>query len=231
MSERENVVRVELDFSGTGLQLLGWGLLATILCLFVLPAAWGAVPLYAWLFRNIRRSDGARVEFLGRPSEVWILFAVTMFLAYLPQIGASMAGEEHGNLVTMSLTLLLMPLSSAVGLAILRWTVMNISLENAPPLTFTGTYGAYLGWNILIFLSWFTIIGWAWAMTGFSRWLCGNLEAEDLIVSFEGKGLDLLWRGIAAFVMCMPIVTAPWVIRWLTAWFIRNACLYRREAS
>ncbi len=229
MSE-DSVVRVELDFSGTGLQLLGWGLLSVALSMLVLPAAWGMVPLYAWFFRNVRSSDGAAVEFLGRPSEVWILFAATMFLSILPQAGSAFLEESRANAAAFILTVLLMPLTAAVGVAILRWMVMNISLENGPPLTFTGSYGGYLGWNVVLFFSWFTIIGWAWALTGFARWLCGNVEAEDLILSFEGKGLDLLWRGIVAFILCLPVVTLPWVLRWLTAWFVRNACIYRRVA-
>lgn len=227
MEESPQAVRLELDFTGTGLQLLGWGFLATILSALIIPAAWGTVPLYVWYFRNVRVSDGTEVSFSGQPGEIWILFAVAMFLGYLPQFG-NMAGEGRTDAVVFILTLLLMPLTAAVGLAILRWAVGHIRLQNGPELIFTGSYGGYLGWTALLFLSWFTIIGWAWAMTAFTRWTCGNIEAEDLIVSFEGAGLDLLWRGVLALILSLPVVTIPWVILWLLCWFVRNTYLYRR---
>ena len=227
MEESPQAVRLELDFTGTGLQLLGWGLLATILSILVIPAAWGSVPLYAWFFRNVRPSDGTAIEFSGRPGEIWVLFAVIMFLGYLPQLG-NLAGEGREDMAALFLTLLLMPLTTAVGLVVLRWLVGHIRLQNGPELTFAGSYGGYLGWTVVVFLSWFTIIGWPFALTAFTRWMCGNIEAEDLIVSFEGKGLELLWRGFLALVMSLPMVTVPWVLAWLLSWFVRNTYLYRR---
>lgn len=227
MEESPQAIRLELEFTGTGLQLLGWGLLATVLSALVIPAAWGAVPLYVWFIRNVRPSDGTGVDFSGQPGQVWVLFAVTMFLSYLPQLG-NLADEGRGDAAVFVLSLLLMPLTAAVGLAILRWMVGHIRLQNGPELSFAGRYGGYLGWTVLVFVSWFTIIGWPFALTGFTRWLCGNIEADDLIVSFEGSGLDLLWRGFLALVLCIPVVTVPWVMTWLMRWFVRNTYLYRR---
>ena len=60
-----------IEFTGTGFQALGWGLLAVLLSLFVIPAAWGAVALYRWFVRNLSFSDGTKASFEGRGGQVW----------------------------------------------------------------------------------------------------------------------------------------------------------------
>jgi len=42
-----------IDFTGTGFQALGWGLLAVLLSFLIIPAAWGAAALYRWFVRNL----------------------------------------------------------------------------------------------------------------------------------------------------------------------------------
>lgn len=52
-------------FKGTGFQCLWWGLNAWAGALLIIPAAWGAVPLYQWFVRNLEFSDGTTASFEG----------------------------------------------------------------------------------------------------------------------------------------------------------------------
>ena len=74
---------------------------------------------------------------------------------------------------------------------ILRWFAANLSSNGQPlPIAFNGSVWAYLGWYILMVLSFITIIGWAWV---------SRLDALDLPqyqgtrreVVFNGTGLEI----------------------------------------
>ena len=72
-----------IEFKGTGFQALGWSLLAVVMSLFVIPAAWGAVALYRWFVRNLSFSDGTQASFEGRGGQVWSYFVIVMLLGFV----------------------------------------------------------------------------------------------------------------------------------------------------
>ena len=47
---------------------------------------------------------------------------------------------------------------------------------------------AYIGWYILLMVSFFTIIGWAWVTTAWMRWICRNIPAPVAQIIFRGIG-------------------------------------------
>ena len=134
------------------------------------------------------------------------------------------AGAIHGGL-----TVLLTPLTSLFFLLILRWAIANIAWEGrTAPLQFTGSYWGLLGWTLLGWLSFITIIGWAWVITAAMRWICRNVQGSSTQVSFVGTGWGVLWRTVLFVLGCCVIIPIPWLLRWLTRWFVSQTCLSNR---
>lgn len=92
-----------IKFTGTGFQALGWGLLAVLLSLLVIPAAWGAVALYRWFVRNLSFSDGTQASFEGRGEQVWGYFAIAALLGYVPQLSRAVEDPTASLFVSLGL--------------------------------------------------------------------------------------------------------------------------------
>ena len=53
----------------------------------------------------------------------------------------------------------------------------NLSSNGQPlPIAFNGSALGYVGWQVLLYVSFITIIGWAWVVTAWMRWICRNIE-------------------------------------------------------
>ena len=133
--------------------------------------------------------------------------------------------------VSIGLPILLLPISAAVWLKIIRWFISNIRLSCGTNLNFKGNYGPYLGWMLLITLSFFTIIGWAWASVAMLRWVCRNIEGGDNQLVFIGNGWGFLWRGFLAALASIFIIPAPWMAVWIVRWFSRNMLIRQPSSS
>lgn len=219
-----------IEFKGTGFQALGWGLLYVVLALFVLPVAWGAVALYRWFVRNLSFSDGTRASFEGRGGQVWGYFVIAILLGFVPQLSRAVEDPEASLFVSVGLLILLLPIGAAVYLKIIRWFFSSIRLSCGTNLNFKGSYGSYLGWLLLIILSAFTIIGWAWALVAMLRWVCRNIEGADNQLVFIGSGWGFLWRSFLAALASFFIIPTPWMAVWIVRWFTRNM-LVRQSPS
>ncbi len=220
-----------IEFKGTGFQALGWGLLAGVLSLFVIPAAWGAVPLYRWFVRNLSFSDGTQASFEGRGEQVWGYFAIAMLLGFVPQLSRAVEDPAAASLASIGLSILVLPISAVIWLKIVRWFFSSIRLSCGTNLNFKGNYGPYLGWMLLVTLSVYSIIGWAWASVAMLRWVCRNIEGEDNQLVFIGNGWGFLWRGFLAALASIFIIPAPWMAVWIVRWFSRNMLIKQRTLS
>jgi hypothetical protein len=104
---------------------------------------------------------------------------------------------------------------------ILRWIVANIASNGQPlGLSFAGGVWTYIGWQILFCLSFITIIGWAWVLAAWMRWVARNIQGTRRAVVFTGSGLDVLWRTLVFSIGCMLIIPIPWLLAWYTRWYI-----------
>ena len=222
MMEEQRSSQVSIQFKGTGIQALGWGLLATLLNLLIIPAAWGAVALYRWLVRNLSFSDGTTASFEGRGGEIWGYFVIGALLGFIPQVSRAIEDPGAAFFVSIGLPILLLPISAAIWLKIIRWFFASVKLSCGTNLSFKGNYGSYLGWMLLVYLSVYTIIGWAWASVAMLRWVCRNIEGRQNKVIFVGSGWGLLWRCFVAGLASIVIIPIPWMIVWIVRWFARN---------
>ncbi len=216
-----------IDFTGTGFQALGWGLLAVLLSFLIIPAAWGAAALNRWFVRNLSFSDGTTASFEGRGGEIWGYFVIGSLLGFVPQFVR--VGEDPATsfFVSIGLLILLLPINAAIGLEIQRWFFSSIRLSCGTNLNFKGNYGPYLGWVLLLTLSVYTIIGWAWASVAMLRWICRNVEAGQNQLEFVGSGWGLFWRCILAGLASIVIIPIPWVWLWVVRWVTGNMVIVR----
>ncbi len=247
--------RIGLSFTGAGLHFLGYGVLAALASALILPAAWGIFPMYRWAARNLRFTDGTRAEFQGRAAEVWALFAAGLAIGVLPQASRLAANPTTRSLLATVLPLALLPLSTAVWMAVLRYLVRSTVLSGEAfgrplfgpgtavsaharvvvpgerRLAFSGSYAAYLGFTVLFIVSVYTVIGWAFVATAWMRWLCRHTSGEGLAFDFSGSGWSLLWRGFATLLGCLFILPIPWLMVWLTRWFAANTAMEIETAT
>src|SRR5258707_14834659 len=78
---------------------------------------------------------------------------------------------------------------------ILRWIAGNLSSNGQPlPIAFNGSIVTYAGWDVLMFVSFISIIGWAWVIPAWLRWIFRNFGGGRLEIIFTGSGLEGLWR-------------------------------------
>ncbi len=213
-----NLEQRNVEFKGNALPLLGWSLYSGLLSLLVIPAAWGAVALYRWFVRNISFSDGTEISFEGKAKDVWGYFSLIMIISLVINLLQNLMNISF--LASLGLTILSIFISAALWLKIFHWFFQNIELGCGTRLKFTGEYLPYLGWSLLVFISVYTIIGWAWATAGMIRWFCRNLEGEENVLVFIGTGWGILWRSFVTGLASLFIIPIPWVMLWLVKWYV-----------
>jgi uncharacterized membrane protein YjgN (DUF898 family) len=224
----------QIRFEGTGLQLLGWILLAIPAFVLVIPAAWMIAAMARWFCRNLRFGDdvlfGTTASFRGKGGEV-LGWAVLNVLVAIANIACNFALEKAGFPATLLVSIGFACVQCAISLQILKWLCSRVDLSAGPPLRFAGEYGGYLGWTILVGLSIYTIIGWAWAEAGMFRWMCRNIHGDGLRFAWLGKGHQLLWRGLVAVLVSCLIIPLPWMMMWLMRWQVEQARMERTAAA
>ena len=199
-----------MAFLGTGFQALGYGLLAAILTILIIPQGWAVSLLSGWYANNLAFSDGRTATFTGRGSQIWgyfiLMFVLAILLAWIPVIG---------NIIYLLLSL-------RIQLAVVRWFFSHMQLSTGHNLRFEGDYWPFVGWYLLWFVSFITIIGWAWVSSGGMRWLCRNVDLGQEHLEFVGSGVEFLWRGIIALLGSILIITIPWLAVWYIRWITSN---------
>ena len=167
-----------------------------------------------WFVRNLSFSDWTKAHFSGTGGQIWwvfLLIILTLALNFIPVVGAfiSLFGSSWMNLL------------------IYRWFFGNFNPSSGETLIFMGGYWPFLGYSLLLSLSIYSIIGWAWVATAFMRWFCRNISIPGQEVVFVGKGWDALWRGFAAILGSLLIITIPWLWVWYLRWIMRNVIWLR----
>jgi hypothetical protein len=213
------------DFSVFG--LFGRALLVAIGTLFVIPAPWVMTSFYRWFISHIRAPQIPAPSFTGKPGDIWWVFILLALCSYASLPEAHAAPKEHVHL----LPLLLIPAQAALACLVLKWIVANISSSGQPlALRFNGSIIGYIGWTLLLYVSFVTIIGWAWVTTAWMRWIANNIQGTPGPVVFTASGWGVLWRTFAFAFGCLFIIPIPWLIHWFARWYISQFAIARRAA-
>ncbi|MDB5637812.1 MAG: hypothetical protein JWP51_2720 [Bradyrhizobium sp.] len=197
---------------------LGRILLLMIGYLFVIPAPWTGTGFYRWMASRTEVPGRPNFAFTGQPGDIWYVFVATALMFYV---------QAYDN----RLQLILIPVSAFLSWILVRWLAGNLS-SNAQrlPIAFNGSAVTFIGWQLLMYVSFITIIGWAWVTTAWMRWICRNIGGTQREVVFNGTGLEVLWRTIVFAICCAFIVPIPWMLRWYNRWYISQFALVERTA-
>jgi hypothetical protein len=117
------------------------------------------------------------------------------------------------------------------SLGVIRWFTAHVELRSGRRFEFRGEYAELLGWHIVLVLSIFTIVGWAWVLAAFFRWMARKTRGGDAVLAFHGEAVEMLSRTLVAILWCLPVVTMPWAWLWWTRWVVRSTTVEVRNAQ
>ncbi|MGZ5871094.1 MAG: DUF4339 domain-containing protein [Bradyrhizobium sp.] len=188
--------------------------------IFVIPLPWVFVMYCRWIVSCTRVPARPHLTFTGKAVTVlWWYFG-----AIVVAICLNLIDIRFLNTVSILIQLGLYWLA-------IKWFVANIASNGQPlGLGFSGSFWAYLGWNLLAALSFITIIGWAWVYTAQMRWICRHIEGTRREVIFKATGLQYLWRAIVVVLACSLIIPIPWALRWIMQWHASQIVLVERTS-
>jgi len=200
-------------------ELLGRSIVVAIGSLLVIPSPWTATWYYRWFFSRVQVPGRGNLSFTGQPLDIWWAL---MLLGLTSYVGA------YDN----SLQLLMIPVQAFLSWMLVRWIVGNLASNGQKlPLAFNGSAIGYIGWQLFAFIMFITIIGWAWVLAAWMRWICRNISGTRREIVFNGTGLQILWRTFVMALLCALIIPIPWMLRWYARWFISQFALAPRGAA
>jgi hypothetical protein len=204
-------------FSADGLKAVSW------MCSIV-GAPIGLRYLFQWFTRHLSLGSGTTFMFTGTSRGLCGFLSAIAGVTFVQRIldrALELSGDEESLLLAL-LALALMLGGQAVGafiqLRMLQWQCSNTRASSGVAISCVAPVAGFVGRELVVFLSIFTIIGWAWTTAWFARWLASHLRAEGRTVRFRGTGGQILWRSIVAVLASIPIVSIPWVIAWSYRW-------------
>ncbi|MGJ4957870.1 DUF4339 domain-containing protein [Bradyrhizobium sp. HKCCYLRH2015] len=199
---------------------LGWTLLYVVGQFLIVITPWTAVYLYRYVIERMRVPGRPNLTFTGQPLDIWYVFVAMGVLAYV-----GLSDRPILNLISLVAPAFL-------GWMVLRWLLSNLASNGERlPIHFEGSPVVYAGWYLLMIVSGITVIGWAWVLTAWMRWVCRNIQGTRREVVFTGSGLQVLWRTFAFVLGSSVIIPIPWLLRWYSAWYVSQFAVVPRTAQ
>jgi hypothetical protein len=197
-------------------EFFGRVLLYIISVVLVIPLPWVVTSLYRWFVSRLHVPGRPNLAFNGQVGDIWYVFIAIALLVY--------AGMYNNYIQLIGILI-----QGFLSWMIVRWVAGNLSSNEQPlPVAFNGNVWAFIGWQVALYLSFITIIGWAWVATAMTRWICRNVSGTRREVIFNGSGLEVLWRTIVFGIGCAFLIPIPWVLRWYTNWYVSQFALAER---
>jgi hypothetical protein len=199
--------------------LLGRSLVYIIGLLLVIPAPWVATWFYRWMVSRLQVPARPNLGFTGQVGDIWYVFVALGLCSY-----AGLSGYSYVQLI-------LLPVQAFLFWMVIRWIAANLSSNGERlPIEFKGSPWGYIGWYLLMTISVITIIGWAWVITAWMRWICRNIGGTHRDVLFNASGWGMLWRTFLFALGCSFVIPIPWLLRWYTRWYVSQFALVERTA-
>ena len=199
--------------------LLGRSLLFVVGTLLVIPAPWVATSFYRWMASRIHVPGRPNFAFTGQVGDIWYIFIAMGVMTWL-------GSKDLNNLQYLSI-----PVEALLSWMVVRWVASSLSSNGQPlPTDFEGSAVGYVGWTLLMYVSIITIVGWAWVVTAWMRWMCRNVSGTHREIAFNATGLEVLWRTVLFVLGCALVIPIPWVLRWYTGWYVSQFALVGRTA-
>jgi len=202
-----------------------WNLLwRSIVCgiggFLIIPAPWAYTWFYKWVVPRIHVPGRRDLGFAGQPLDIWYVFVALGLTGHASKIVEWIAGPT-GTAADLIVGLLAWVAQGFLGWRIMRWLFANLVADGQRlAISFNGSPFAYVGWSLLVLLSYFTIIGWAWVLVFWMRWMCRSIAGTRRQVAFTATGLQVLWRTLVFGICCIFLIPIPWMLRWYARWYI-----------
>ncbi len=186
------------DFSGWGLIWRGFVFGCGVA--LIVTAPWAGRWFYGWIASRLSLANGAKLRLESTLQSCGHLFVIWGVAAIGPAayriwnvatFGPAPFRPDPGHvLVNLVGNVCIV----VVSYMIVRWFARSLrSADNSLDIEFTGGFWAYFGWDILMVLSIFTVIGWAWVIKGKMRWMCQRTVGSHSF-EFIASGWQILWR-------------------------------------
>jgi hypothetical protein len=197
--------------------LLWRSLVFIIGMVLVIPSPWVATWFYRWAFSRLYVPGRPNLAFTGQPLDIWYVFIAIGVLTYV------------GSADLYYLQYLSIPIQAVLSWMVVRWIAANLSSNGEQlPIAFNGSALGYVGWQVLLYVSFITIVGWAWVVTAWMRWICRNIDGTRREVIFTATGLEVLWRTLAFVFASIFIIPIPWMLAWYGRWYASQFALAER---
>ena len=199
--------------------LLGRSIVYIIGMTLVIPAPWAATWFYQWFASRVRVPGRPNFSFTGQVGDIWWVFVLLGLSSYI-------------GIYDNTYQLIGFILQSVLGWFVVRWVASNLASNGQKiPASFDGSIWAFIGWQLLMVISFITIIGWAWVLTAMVRWMCRNVSGTRREILFNASGWQVLWRTVVLALLCALIIPIPWMIRWYGNWYVSQFALGPRRAA
>ncbi len=223
---------IQLTFNGDAFSALKYILLLLVSSITIIPMAWAVAGLNRWLVSSVSPRDGqSKTTFQGTGNQIWPYFVGIWLIAIGPYALTILVGFASGNIgdgrfafmsLYPALLICLMPLTIFWSFKILTWSINSISTEQGVHPEFEGRYISLVGYNLLLAVSYLSVIGWAWVNSSILRWLCRSVRINGYRVRFVAKGHQVLGVYLAYSMGCLLIVTIPFLTVWFCQWHIKH---------
>jgi hypothetical protein len=206
-----------------------WGLfwrsvVFTIGMALILPAPWVGVWFYRFVADHVALPGGRRLRLESSVGQSWWIFAGLGLGEILSSVRADAQAGAFANLVGLGLSIWL-------TVRLMDWFCRSLRAEgDGLSLGFSGETYVYFGWFVLLVFSFFTIVGWAWAMKYLFRWVCAKVVGTHAF-EFIGTGWDILWRTLVLLFAMAFLIPLPWALRWFQNWFVSQIVVTPAAAS
>lgn len=214
------------------LGLFGRLLLFGIGEILIVPMPWVTPMFYRYLCGHLALPDGRRLQFAGKPGDIWhILIGIPLIMwiiqivnvwrifPIIKQHPSSPPGFDPSFLALFIVAEIGM---FYLGFLALRWAIARTTSEDGSiKLSFGGSFLGLIGWTLLFGLSSITIIGPFWVLKAQIRWMCRKVDGS-VQFDFIGGGWGILWRAVLGYLACIFIIPIPWIMAWITNWLFSN---------
>ena len=213
-----------------------WGLfwrsiVASLGIVLVLPAPWAGVWFCKWFAGHVVLPGDRPLRLQASVGGIWWLFAamgaeqwiVARVFSGLLTFAALQDPDNFDTRLWFAMAgvwFAALVVSLLLTWALIRWFCAHLGTDDgATKLAFKGGFFGLFGWYLLVSLSAVTVIGWAWALKFFYRWLAAKAEGAPRFACHI-TGLAILWRTIVFMFVSMLIIPIPWLARWYVNWTI-----------